>query len=142
MASLENNCEAVIKQVLLASGTLAAFSVVQRDEDTAADKDRIVCSANPREVDTYGQNQQDVFMWRVPVEVEFFYVTRNEAAFDTDIAALEEALAAPTFPAAALATVTANFERIIIEQTSDGSDETGDNTRTRTRTFNCIVRPL
>ncbi len=142
MPSLENLCEQVIKEVLSASGTLAAFAVVQRDEDSAANKDRIVVSAQPREVDTYGKNQEEVFAYRILCDVELFYVTRSEAVYDTDIAAIEAALGASTFPAPALATVTGNFERLTIEQTSDGNADTADNTRNRARTFRCIARPL
>lgn len=140
MPSLESNCEAVIVAILSASADLIGFQIVQKDEDTAAQKDRIVVSANPREVELPGIEPGTVKAWRVLCSVEIFYVTRAEATYDAAIAAIEAAMNAAEPPVAARALWVSSFPNGgTLEQTSDGADETGGNTRQRSRTFRFIV---
>lgn len=139
-ASLENNCESVIAAILGASADLLGFSIVHRDEDGPAEKDRIVVNADPREVELPGQDPGSVVAWRIMCHVEIVYVTRAEATYDTKIAAIEAALNAASPPTAAQGLWLSSFPSgARLEQTNDGEDGTDSNTRSRSRTFRFIV---
>jgi hypothetical protein len=143
MPSLENNCESVIIAILGASADLANFEKLHQDEDdapSASQKDRIVVSASPREVELAGKEPGEVKAWRVLCKVELFYVTRSESAYDAAITAIEAAMNAATPPPAALSLVSNFTNGATIEQAGEaGERETGDNTRNRSRTFRFIV---
>jgi hypothetical protein len=138
--TLENSAEVVIAAILGANTDLVGFSIVQEDTDAQAAKDRIVLNASPREVELPGKEPGAVVAWRIMVQVTVFFVTRAESSYDAIIAAVEASLNAASPPAAAQSLWVSSFPSgATLEQTSDGTMDTAQNTRSRMRTFRFIV---
>lgn len=138
--SLEYKCESVIIAILGASAGLSGFAIKHRDEDTAANKDRIVVSSSQREVELYGKDLSVVRAWRINCMVELLYVTKDESGYDDKITAIEAALGAAQPPASVQALWASTFTiGAQLEQTSEGEASTDDKTRERRRTYAFIV---
>jgi hypothetical protein len=140
--SLENKCEAMIVAILAASVDLTGFDIVQRDTDasTIEKKDRIVVSAQPRQVSLPGQNPGAVKAWSVPCSVQLMYRTVDASAYDAKISAIEAALNASSPPASVQATWATYFPTgAQLEQSDDGTAESQEKTRERARNFTWVV---
>ncbi len=141
-ASLEQNCESLIVATLKTNPDLwPNFSIVRADEDTQANKNRITVSAQPREVELPGQEPGQVKAWRVLCSVQINYIVNQpESVYDANIAAIEATLGPVQPPAAVIAFAQTSFPYgCRLEQTSEGTGETSQNTRTRARTFRFIL---
>jgi hypothetical protein len=144
-SSLENKCESAVMAILAATSGLTTFSIVHKDEDEQAEKNRIVVNAHTYETALQGINAGRIKVFRVPISIELYYVTRDEAAYDTIISAINGALltaCAGQIPDAAAVAWIASFGSLTnasLEQTDEGEDETDSNTRTRTKPFHFLV---
>lgn len=143
MAALENNCVAVEIALLSAQADLSGFSIVSYDDDDAAEKDRIVVTAQPRQVEIAAKSSSDAALYRTQVDVEIILATRNVTALDTYIFAIEAANKGT--PAAAAVTLAESLfpDGLDVRQTDDGSREgEGTNARKRTKSFLFIGNEL
>lgn len=143
--SLENRCEQLAVLLLEANAALTAIipagSIVRESEDTSCDKDRIVCKATPREVDSRGYTPVQIKRWRVPVDITLHFVSPKVSDMDLALSALATAM--NTMPAeggeAAALIVDAGIKAM--DDTDEGDFATTDNERTRTKRFNFICEP-
>ncbi len=136
MGALENNCVAVEIALLSAQSALTAFSIVNYDDDDQAEKDRIVVTAQPRQVELYDRTGGDAVIYKTQVDVELILATRSVSALDTYIQAIEQANTGT--PAAAAVTLAGSLfpDGLDVRQTDDGSREgEGTNARKRTKSF-------
>ncbi len=139
MGALENNCVTVEIALLSAQSALSGFSIVSYDDDDAAEKDRIVVTAQPRQVEIYDRRGGDAILHKVQVDVEIILATRSVTALDTYILAAEQANTGT--PAAAAVTLAqtlfpASNGGLDVRQTDDGNREgEGTNARKRTKSF-------
>ena len=147
MGALENNCVTVEIALLSAQAALSGFSIVSYDDDDQAEKDRIVVTAQPRQVEIYDRLGADAILHRVQVDVEIILATRSVSALDTYILAVEQANTGSNPAAAAvtlaLALFPADIGGLTIRQTDDGNREgEGTNARKRTKSFLFIGNEL
>jgi len=148
--SLEFDAETVIIEILQAQAALAAFEVVHMDEETEPSDNRISVNIGPREVELYGRNLGIVKFWRLPIEIELFYVTDDVDAYNAVIAAIENAmidscgggLGTGQIPDAAATAWISAFGALTnaqLQQTSDGSQETASKTRRRVKSYSFLA---
>lgn len=137
MGALENNCVAVEiallngQSILAAAVTSEALQIVNYDSNDQAEKDRIVVTAQPRQVELYDRTGGSALIHKTQVDVEIILATRDVTALDTYIQAVEAAHRQPMYYDEALFP-----DGLDIRQTDDGSREgEGTNARKRTKSF-------
>lgn len=140
MASLEKNCIAVEIALLQNQADLSGVSVVDYDTDAAANKDRIVVKAYPREPEIYRHSTGRAQLYRVTVDVEIIMGTKSASTMDTYVAAVEAANRGSA-PASVVTLAETYFSTygLHVAQSPDGEKD-GDGTpaRHRVKTFHFV----
>jgi len=141
--SLENACETLAAMLLKASTTLTgiipADDIGREAEDGEANKDRIICKASKREVESYGRMPSEILVWKVPVDVTLRYTTRSAAALDVALGAISDAI--NTAPAGDAAALIITWKIREVNDTDEGEVTTEDNTRIHTKRYWFLAEP-
>lgn len=138
MASAENIIEQIEIALLGGQAALSGFSIVQFNDDDAADRDRIVVKCSPREIALPGTDPTKTSAWLFKCEIAIHLATRSASTFDTVIAAVEAAHATgASIPSAAATLASANFANgLTVDSTNEGDMDHGGDKRSRAKVFN------
>lgn len=138
--SIEKVCEDIQLALLSEQVELSSFSLTNYDEDSQADRDRIIVKAEPAQPALLAHDGLTVRQYLVPVGVTIRLTTGSAAQMETLIAAVMGANEGPTAPASAI-TAGASVSGWRIENLPEGDRENEDKTRTFTSRFAFYVKP-